>query len=426
MFPADIASLLRRYVRTNGNRSDRAVPRVLSHQVPLPQSRLPSIPRSSRSARYTATARETLDYLANEMRDETGGIHAAEDADSEGEEGKFYVWSYDEFRRVAAADADVVGDLYGVTRAGNFEGSNNLHLAATPLDVAARHGVDEDDVIAAKHRVDAALLRVREDRIRPARDDKAIAAWNGLALRTFAEAAVILDEATYLEVAVGIARFLTADLTDAAGQLLRAARQGITSGPGFCMDYAAAAVGLFTLYQTTADEQWYQAATRLTQEMERLFAGEDGFFTTAADQSDLIARPRDFADNPLPSANSLAAEALLIRTAYTGEQSPHIATISRGAARLLEQAPHAVGHLLGVLLTVTTGLKEVAIVGAPADRKPLEQVVWETFRPDYVVAAGDHATTVVPLLEGPGNRCCCSRGPRLSQFHMRSPGIHPL
>ena len=138
--------------------------------------------------RYTATAREILDYLAKGMRDDAGGIHAAEDADSEGEEGKFYVWSYEEFREVAGDDADVACHLYGVTPSGNFEGNNNLYLPHSPEEAAEALGMPVNDLVATKLRVDAALLEARRNRVHPGRDDKVIAAWNGLALRAFAEA----------------------------------------------------------------------------------------------------------------------------------------------------------------------------------------------------------------------------------------------
>jgi len=346
---------------------------------------------------YTTTAIETLDYLANEMTDPFGGIHAAEDADSEGIEGQYYVWDWSEFRSLAGEDAPIAATLYGVTQAGNFEGKNNLHLAKSTAETAATHGVAEDAVVAAKQRVDAVLLRARRDRIRPGRDDKVIAAWNGLALSSFAEAAAVLESPRYLEVAVGIAEFVTTNMVRADGRLMRSWRRGKTSGPAFCDDYAAMAVGLFRLFQVTADQRWYLEAERLTRAMVDLFGDADGFFSPGDDADDLIARPKDFADNPLPSANSLAAEALLMMSAYTGSAVPEVEGVARGAARLLERIPTAVGHLLAVLLTSAVGIKEVAIVGPSQQRQPLERVIWDSYRPDYVVAAGEDAGAV-PLL----------------------------
>jgi hypothetical protein len=349
---------------------------------------------------YTATAVETLDYLAAEMRDPSGGIHAAEDADSEGVEGKYYVWSREEFSALAGADAELIGRLYGVTAHGNFEGANNLHLAVTPQELADADGIGLGDVLAAKSRVDDSLLRVRRDRIPPGRDDKVIASWNGLALRTFAEAAAVLDSDEYLEVAIDIARFVTTNMVDENGRLQRAWRNGRTSGPGFCDDYAAMAVGLYTLYSVTGDTRWYAEAERLVTDMIHLFGDTGGFFSPGVDAGELIARPKDFADNPLPSANSLAAEALVMHRAYTGDSNEYLDEIATGAGRLLERYPSAVGHLLAVLVTVDAGIKEVAIVGEPEQSHQFEQVIWERFRPECVVATGVGDGDVVPLLRG--------------------------
>ncbi|MEA2002922.1 MAG: thioredoxin domain-containing protein [Actinomycetota bacterium] len=351
--------------------------------------------------RYIETARETLDYLTTEMRDPSGGIHAAEDADSEGVEGKFYVWSQKEFQQAAGADTDLIATLYGVTARGNFEGANNLHLASSLSEAAARHNFTESDVIEAKARVDKSLLSMRAGRVRPGRDDKVIASWNGLALRAFAEAAAVLNSPEYLDVAVGIAEFVTTNMVREDGRLFRAWRRGRTSGPAFCDDYGAMAVGLFTLFQVTADTRWYSEAERLTRAMIDLFSDDDGFFTTGADADDLIARPKDFADNPLPSSNSLAAEALLIMAAYTGATDVHVAGITRGAARLLEQHPSAVGHLLGVLITAGAGFKEVAIVGPADQRRSFEEVLWQDYRPECILAVGD-GEGPIPLLKDRG------------------------
>jgi uncharacterized protein YyaL (SSP411 family) len=349
--------------------------------------------------RYTVTARETLDYLADEMRDPGGGIHAAEDADSEGVEGKYYVWSYAEFNEVVGDDGPVLVDVYGVSREGNFEGANNLHLAAHPAVVAEHHGLTVDEVKAAKARGDRALRAARQQRIRPGRDDKVIASWNGLALRAFAEAGAVLESHRYCEVAEGIATFVMTEMVGPDGRLMRSWRSGRLSGPGFCDDYAAMAVGLLSLYQVTGNPRWFEDARKLVAEMIRLFGDRDGMFTPGIDTGNLIARPKDFADNPSPSANSLAAESLQVLSALTGETDDHLAGIMRGAGVLLERHPTAVAHLLGVLLTENAGLSQIAIVGQREARRDLARVVWERYRPGCVVASGDG---VVPLLEGRG------------------------
>jgi uncharacterized protein YyaL (SSP411 family) len=348
---------------------------------------------------YTATAIETLDYLASQMSDEAGGIHAAEDADSEGEEGKYYVWSWEEFANITGDDSAIVATLYGVTPGGNFEGSNNLHLVTSFAAAATHHGLAEADVAKAKDRADKALLEARTKRVPPGRDDKVIASWNGLALRAFAEAAAVLDSAEYLSTAIGIAEFVTTAMVREDGRLLRSWRRGRTSGPGFCDDYAAMAVGLFTLFQATGDPHWYNQAETLTRAMMDLFGDDDGFYSPGTDATGLIARPKDFTDNPHPSANSLAAEALLMLSAYTGEGFPQIAGIARGAGLLLERYPTGVGQLLAVLLTQDAGIKEVAIVGFAEQRRQLEQVIWEEYRPDCVIASAATESSI-PLLKG--------------------------
>jgi uncharacterized protein YyaL (SSP411 family) len=227
-----------------------------------------------------------------------------------------------------------------------------------------------------------------------------IAAWNGLALRAFAEAAAVLEEPGYLDIATGIARFITTEMINQEGRLMRSWRQGRTSGPGFADDYAGMAVGLFTLYQTSGDARWFRAGERLTLALDELFGGPDGLHSTGSDQDDLISRPRDFMDNPLPSANSLAAEAVTFLEAFSGHEMPWIDSIKRGAARLLERAPHAVPHLLGVLMTRQIGVKEVAIVGEPQDRRQLEREFWSSWRPDFVMAVATDGDQHMPLLEG--------------------------
>ena len=262
-------------------------------------------------------------------------------------------------------------------------------------------GLSPGEIRAAKSRADSALLASRATRVHPPRDDKVIAAWNGLALRAFAEAAAVLESEEYLEIAIGIASFVTTEMIDGERRLHRAWRNNKTSGPGFCDDYAAMAVGLYTLFSVTGDTRWYDEAESLTGDMVDLFADAAGFFSPGSDAADLIARPKDFTDNPLPSANSLAAEALLMRSAYNGRHSEHVDEIAKGAGRLLERYPSAVGHLLAVLLTQEHGIREVAIVGEATARRDLARVAWERFRPDCVVAAGP-GTSAVPLLHGRG------------------------
>jgi len=348
------------------------------------------------------TARETLDYLARDMMDPSGGIHSAEDADAEGIEGAFAVWGWQELVDILGDDIDVAATIYGATPDGNFEGANILHLSERVADLARPLGLSGDELRGVKTRIDDRLRRHRSERVRPDRDDKVVTAWNGMALRAFAEAGGVLRSEDYLSVARRIAGFLTETAT-VEGRLLRSWRKGRNGPDGFCDDYAAAALGLFALYQATGEEQWYCRAEELTRTMVELFADEDGgFYATSADAEQLIARPKNTHDNPTPSDNALAAEALATFAAYTGDPEVYelVERTIQSIGPSLSTHPWAHGSLLGVWLA--SPMREVAIVGPPARRRPLVDVVWEEFRPDTVVAQGSGSVSVVPLLDGRG------------------------
>ena len=324
---------------------------------------------------------ETLDYLVRDMRNPQGGFCSAEDADSEGVEGLFYVWSLEEMMEVAGpCDGQKVADWFGATAQGNFEGANilirNNALAPTPSAVAR-----------AKKR----LLEVRSRRVRPELDDKIVAAWNGLAIRAFAEAGAVLGRDDYLSEARSAARFVLGEMRDHdSGRLSRVWAKGRRGGPGFLEDYGAMATGLFALYQATGEEQWYVEAAGLTREIPRLFQDPSGgFFATGVDAERLIARPKDLMDNPSPSGNSLAAEALLTLGQYTGEMEwwSLAEEAVRDGTLLMEKAPSATGSLLAVAHALDTEPREVALVGAEAARWAREVQVM--LRPGLVLAFGD-------------------------------------
>ena len=349
------------------------------------------------------TARETLDYLARDMIDPSGGIHSAEDADAEGREGSFAIWSWDELVQVLGSDLESGAALYGATPEGNFDGSNILHLPAPIAEIADRLGISESDLVDRKRRIDELLLERRSLRTRPDRDDKVVTAWNGLALRAFAEAGAILGSDRYLAVADGIAAFLTGPALD-GDRLVRSWRRGTHGPEGFCDDYAATAIGLFSMYQATGDERWYRFAEQLTRVMIDRF-GDDagGFFATAADAAPLIARPRNVHDNPTPSDNALAAEALSILAAFTGstEMYGRFERTIMSVGPSLSTQPWAHGQLLGVWMA--NPASEIALVGDPDARNPFFDVAWKRFLPGTVIAAGDGTATIVPLLEGRGS-----------------------
>ena len=235
------------------------------------------------------------------------------------------------------------------------------------------------------------------------RDDKVIAAWNGLAIRGLAEAAVALSQPDLLAAAERAAEFVLGTMRRDDGRLHRSWRAGRLGPTGFCDDYAAMALGCFALYQASGDERWFTTAARLTGDMVDLFADPDGdgFFATARDAEHLIARPKNVFDLPTPSDNSLAAEAMLHMAAFTGESEwwDRIGGVLRLGSAIARAHPGGAGHLLAVAWVMLAPPLEVALVGS--NQQPLLEVITETYRPRVFLArrAGEHPT-VVPLLAG--------------------------
>jgi uncharacterized protein YyaL (SSP411 family) len=348
---------------------------------------------------FKAVAVEVLDYLDIAMADDHGGLHSAEDADSEGFEGRFAVWSWEELGAVLGEDRDLASAIYSATPGGNFEGANNLQRVVSLEDVAVATGMDIGEIEGRKQSIDELLRLARAERTPPSRDDKIVTAWNALAIRAFAEAGAILDEPRYLVRARSIADFL---LTNASpdGGLVRSWRDRPGSR-GFADDHAALAIGLYSLYQVTGDDHWFTAAEQQVEELREHFAdSEGGFFSTSDLAENLITRPKTTQDNPTPSDNALAMEALQIHAALTGDT---VAVTQAGEtmqilARDALQYPSFAGYGLAVWLTELVGMKEVALVGIDDTVREMQHVVWGRFRPDTVVAVGDGSPSAVPLL----------------------------
>jgi uncharacterized protein len=332
-------------------------------------------------------ARTTLGYISRDLRHRDGGFFSSEDADSEGVEGKFYVWDIEEIREVLGDDADPVISYYGVTRHGNFEGSNILSVVGA-------------DAPAGLDRLKARLLRARESRIRPGLDDKVVASWNGMAIRAFAEAGAALGDRDLLDMASRAARFVLDNLV-VDGVLTRSWREGRSSVTGFLDDHASLALGFYSLYAATGDETWYRAGGDMVGRFERFARAEGGFYSTPADGESLVKRPFDVTDNPHPSGNAMAAEALMLTALYTGEarwrESAESALSAAGA--LMERYPSMVGHHLSVSAS-SSRTKELAIVGEDWER--LARVHFARFRPHVVLAPSVGGHSQVPLLEGRG------------------------
>ena len=358
------------------------------------------------NSEYREVVEATLDYVGREMTHPDGGFFSTQDADSEGEEGKFFVWSIDEVDELLGDDAPLFRDAYDVSRNGNWEGKTILRRVRDADVVASMHGLAVDDVEPRLAAGRAALLMRREHRIRPGLDDKVLTAWNGLMLATLADAARVLDRADYRDMAVGAGEFALRELRRPDGRLWRTWRDGRAKLNGYLEDYAYLASGLVELYQTTFDPRWFTAARELADAMLGHFADPaGGFFDTSDDHETLITRPKDVQDNATPSGNGMAATVLAQLAALTGE--PRYADAVAQALPLVGRfaAEHAAGfgQWLCAADFALAGAHEVAIVGDLDDpgTRELIAAAFATYRPRQVVAAAaPSASPDVPLLNG--------------------------
>ncbi len=358
---------------------------------------------------YRRITEETLDYVLREMTDPSGGFYSAQDADSEGVEGKFFVWTPNELRPLLGDDADLVMGYYGVTDSGNFEGSNILNVPRPPADYAGQQSVSEDTLSNAIARARATLLEVREQRIHPLLDDKVLTSWNGLMLRAFAEAGAALDRPDYLDAARNNAAFLLENMRDANGRILRTWRNGEAKLLGYLEDYSCLADGLLSLHEATLEPRWLQEAVAVADGMNALFWDDavGGFYDTGSDHEQLVIRPRDVFDNAQPCGSSVAADVLLRLGVITGNDnySSKGATPLRALQQLLGRAPAATGYWLGALDFYVSLPREIVIVG-PTDSDSTQAMLREIngrFMPNKVaVGMADPANPPLkdsPLLE---------------------------
>jgi uncharacterized protein YyaL (SSP411 family) len=344
------------------------------------------------------TVEETLDWVLREMTGPEGAFLSALDADSEGVEGKFYVWSLRELRDVLGDDADVAITWLGASEGGNFEGANILESRGPepPAEVRAR--------------IRAALLAVRNERVWPGVDDKRLTAWNGLTIRALAEAGAVLERPDYVAAARRAAAFVLDEMRDADGRLLRTYSAGEAKLNAYLEDHAFMLEALLALYEATFEPRWFAAARELADDIIERFADPErgGFYQTSGDHEQLVARRKEIDDSPIPSGQSSAAFGLLRLAALTGEASYEEAAVAVFAlfGDLLRRSPLAFGHLLQALDFHLATVREVALVGASgADLRELERVVRGAFRPHVVLAGGDGEDDGgVPLLAGRSTR----------------------
>ena len=335
--------------------------------------------------RWLQVATETIDYVLTDLRHPDGGFFSAEDADSEGVEGTFYVWSEDEIREVCGnlgeGEAESAIEWYGVTGPGNFEGANILHrpvrgdlVRPAPVELARR-----------------ALLDRREQRIRPGLDDKVLTEWNGLMLATLSEAAMAVGREDWLNAARSNADFLCRTLRRDDGRWLRSWQADAGAHTlGYAADHAAMVDGLTRLGEASGEARWTEMAVSTADVLLDRFldATHGGFHSTGHDAEALVRRPKDLMDNAQPSANSLAAVALLRLGALVGDA--RYTEAAEGVLRLLGEQlgahPTAFGHLLGAADLFHTGITEIVVTG---DRPDLVVAAADTWRPNVVLAWGE-------------------------------------
>ena len=356
---------------------------------------------------YKRIVEETLEFIAKEMTHPQGGFYSSLDADSEGEEGKFYVWSLDEIREVLKDESEFFEAAYGVSAKGNWEGNTVLQRALDDASLAARFKLDPEAVPAKLAESHSKLYAARSKRIRPGTDDKVLTSWNGLMLAAFAEAARVLagvspKAITYSNLATRGAEFLLSNLR-VDGRLRRSWRDGKTTNEVFLEDYASLILGLLEMYQTDFNTKWFTAAKELADEMVDKFQDPNGgFFDTPIDGENLLFRPKDVQDNATPSGNSLACEALLKLAAYTDNGSYRdIAEKSFGLVhKFVLQYPLGFGRWLTAAQLATGTLKQVAAVGEAGDPnfQSLLKVIWSEYRPNVVVAASSSLEKNTPAL----------------------------
>ena len=356
------------------------------------------------------TAEETLDYVVREMTDGSGGFYSSQDADSEGEEGKFFVWSRPEIvELLGEQDASIFCGYYDVTDGGNFEGQNILHVNSSLNEVARNHDITADRARQIIDNGRRTLFEIREKRVKPGRDEKILTAWNGLMLASFAEAGAILNRADYREVARSNARFLLTDL-QRDGLLLRTCKDGQAKLNGYLEDYASLIDGLISLYEATGELEWIEAGIKLADKMIDQFWDDEagGFFFTGETHEQLIVRSKEWLDNATPSGNSLAAFALLRLSVLTtnDDYRRRATTVLRLMANQMRRYPSAFGFALTALDFHLSSPLEIVIVGSRSDARfeEMSQCLWQDYICNRVVATCteqfDRAAQIIPLLQG--------------------------
>jgi uncharacterized protein len=353
---------------------------------------------------YRHVCAKTLDFLIREMmqsdadeKSMPGGFFSSLDADSEGVEGKYYLWTASEIRNILKPSlsvkepyVDLFFETYAITDEGNFEGKVILQRAIENQELVAKYGLNEEAVAEQFSRIHDCLFQARSKRVRPATDNKILTSWNAYTSTVFAEAARYLKRSDYLQIARKTVNFILTELYE-PGCLYRSWRDGNAKHPGYLEDYAAFILCLLELYQSDPDPRWYAMAQKLEVEMQENFLDlQIGFFDTRNDQNQLIVRPKDLQDNATPCGNSLAALALLKLDHYSGGIERHEQAVAM-LVNILPQAsryPTAFANWLSTADFALSEVREVAILGnlELTETKELVNSLWQKYQPDLIVA----------------------------------------
>jgi uncharacterized protein len=342
---------------------------------------------------FARVAKETMDYVLGRMTEPDGAFYSTEDADSEGAEGKYYVWSLDEINRVLGADrAKTFAYIYDVTPSGNWEHQNILNLPKTIAQSAKMLGRDEEELRRQLAADRAELLAVRDRRVPPGKDTKVLVSWNGLMIAALAEGGRILKDPRYLDAAARAAGFILDRMRQADGRLLHTYRDGRARLDAYLDDYANLIDGLTRLYEATGEPRWIESALELTQVVidEFFDRTHGGFFYTGHHHEALIARQKDFTDNATPSGNGMAATALARLGALTGrgDLTGQARSALESVQLLLEREPAAAGQSLIALDFLLAPTREFAVISGndPAEYRTALEAIASRFLPHKVVA----------------------------------------
>jgi uncharacterized protein len=351
---------------------------------------------------YRRIAVETLEYIRREMTAPQGGFYSTQDADSEGVEGKFFVWTPDEIEEILGPEeAQIFNFYYDVSEEGNFEGENILNVKNTLAETAEALKIAPERLREVLETGREKLFDAREKRIKPFRDEKILTGWNGLMLATFAEAAAILDSAEYLEIARNNADFLLENL-QADGHLLRTWKDGRSKLNAYLEDYANLADGLTGLFEASGEVRYLHEAKRLADLLITEFWDNDdgGFYFTANNHEELIVRKKDYFDNATPSGNSVAADVLLKLARLTGDEryERFAVTVFKLIASQVRRYPQGFGRILAALEFYFNPTREIVLLGASDE---LKNEIWREYLPNKVVVLAedaDDSAEFIPLL----------------------------